>query len=138
MTFGRDDPRRVPPWPDWMDDPAYLASRAQDEDPGGPEEYEDPDNSPPPDLDDDQLAGLIAEAREINADQARAAEAAARFGLTGSLSAIGTVLTGRRGPGMPGSARSFPGEYASPAAGFAACAAAGRRPRLPRPGLVRR
>ena len=27
---------------------------------------------------------------------------------------------GRRGPGMPGSARSFPGEYTSPAAGFAA------------------
>ena len=26
---------------------------------------------------------------------------------------------GRRGPGMPGSARSFPGEYASRAAGFA-------------------
>jgi hypothetical protein len=24
---GRDDPRRVPPWPDWMDDPAYLAGR---------------------------------------------------------------------------------------------------------------
>jgi Domain of unknown function (DUF222) len=117
---GRDDPRPVPPWPGWMDDPAYLASRAEGEDPGGLEEYEDPDNSPPPDLDDDQLAGLIAEAREITADQARAAEAAARFGLTGSLSAIGTVLTGRRGPGMPGSAQSFPGEYASPAAGFAA------------------
>ena len=27
---GRDDPRRVPPWPDWMDDPAYLAARAED------------------------------------------------------------------------------------------------------------
>jgi hypothetical protein len=25
---GRDeDPRRVPPWPDWMDDPAYLADQ---------------------------------------------------------------------------------------------------------------
>ena len=32
---GRDeDPRPVPPWPDWMDDPAYLALRAADEDPG--------------------------------------------------------------------------------------------------------
>ena len=26
---GRDeDPRPVPPWPEWMDDPAYLAVRA--------------------------------------------------------------------------------------------------------------
>jgi len=116
---GRDDPRRVPPWPDWMDDPDYLAARADDEDAGDLEEYEDPDNSPPAGLDDDQLAELIAGAREITADQARA-EAAARFGLTGSRSAIGTVLAGRRGPGMPGSAQSFPGGYASPAAGFAA------------------
>jgi hypothetical protein len=29
------------------------------------------------------------------------------------------MSAGRRGPGMPGSAQSFPGEYASPAAGFA-------------------
>jgi hypothetical protein len=34
---GRDeDPRPVPPWPDWMDDPAYLAVRAGDEEPGDP------------------------------------------------------------------------------------------------------
>jgi len=116
---GRDDRRRVPPWPDWMDDPDYLAARADDEDAGDLEEYEDPGNSPPAGLDDDQLAELIAGAREITADQARA-EAAARFGLTGSRSAIGTVLAGRRGPGMPGSAQSFPGGYTSPAAGFAA------------------
>ncbi|HEY6315302.1 MAG TPA: DUF222 domain-containing protein, partial [Streptosporangiaceae bacterium] len=31
-----------------------------------------------------------------------------------------TAWLGRRGPGMPGSARTFPGEYAGPAAGFAA------------------
>jgi hypothetical protein len=35
------------------------------------------------------------------------------------LAAVGAAVTGRRGPGMPGSAQSFPGEYASPAAGFA-------------------
>ncbi len=29
------------------------------------------------------------------------------------------MSAGRRGPGMPGSAQTFPGEYASPAAGFA-------------------
>jgi Domain of unknown function (DUF222) len=103
-----------------MDDPDYLAARADDGDAGDREEYEDPDNSPPAGLDDDRLTELIAEARELTADQARAAEAAARFGLTGSRSALGTVLTGRRGPGMPGSAQSFPGEHASPAAGFAA------------------
>ena len=42
--------------------------------------YEDPDNAPPADLDDAQLAALIVEAREITAAQARAAEAAARLG----------------------------------------------------------
>ena len=35
------------------------------------------------------------------------------------MGAVGAALTGRRGPGMPGSPRSFPGEYFSPAAGFA-------------------
>jgi len=52
-----------------MDDEA----RAQDEDPGDLDEYEDPDNAPPPGLDDTQLEVLIAEAREISADQACAA-----------------------------------------------------------------
>ena len=37
---GRDkDPRLAPSWPDLMDDPAYLASRAEDEDPGDPDQY---------------------------------------------------------------------------------------------------
>ncbi|MGH3230474.1 MAG: hypothetical protein ACRDOA_18195 [Streptosporangiaceae bacterium] len=48
-----------PSCPDWMDDPAYLAMRAEDE------------------------------------------------------------AAGRRGPGMPGSAESFPGVYVSRASGFA-------------------
>jgi Domain of unknown function (DUF222) len=117
---GRDeDPPPVPSWPDWMDDPAYLASRAEDEDPGDPDLWDDPDNAPPPGLDDAELDALIAEAREITADQARAAEAAARLGQTAVLAAIGAMVTGRRGPGMPGSVDSFPGGSASPAAGFA-------------------
>ncbi len=117
---GRDeDPRPVPPWPGWMDDPAYLAARADDEDPGDLDEYEDPDNAPPPGLDDAELAVLIAEAAGVSAEQARAAEVAARLGHTAVLAAAGAVCAGRRGPGMPGSAKSFPGEYASPAAGFA-------------------
>ena len=56
-----------------MDDPAYLAALAEDADLGDPDLDEDPDCSPPPGLDDDQLAALIAEAREAAADQERAA-----------------------------------------------------------------
>ena len=72
---GRDgDPPLVPPWPAWMDDPAYLASRTEDEYPGDPDEYENPDNAPPAGLDDDELDALIAEAclngPELAADQA--------------------------------------------------------------------
>jgi hypothetical protein len=33
---GRDaDPQWEPSWPDWMDDPAHLAGRSEDEDPVG-------------------------------------------------------------------------------------------------------
>jgi hypothetical protein len=114
-----DDPSRVSSWPDWMNDPAYLTARAADEDLGDLDDVEDSDNAPPPGLDDNELDALIAEAREITADQARAAEAATRLGQTAMIAAVGAVAAGRRGPGMPGSAQSFPGGYASPAAGFA-------------------
>jgi hypothetical protein len=116
--LGSPDWRLVPQSPDW--DEAYLAARADDEDPGDPDEYEDPDNAPPRGLDDAELEALIAGALEMTADQARAAEAAARLGQTAVLAAVGAVSAGRRGPGLPGSAETFPGEYASPAAGFAA------------------
>ena len=43
---------------------------------------------------------------------------AARLGTTGALAAIGATA-GRRGPGMPGSAQRFPGEYPGPAGAFA-------------------
>jgi hypothetical protein len=114
-----EDPRWAPSWPDWMDDPAYLAARAEDDYPGDLDEYADPDNAPPPDLDDAELDALLAGAREITADRARAAEAAAQLGHTTVLAALEAVSAGRRGPGMPGSAQSLAGEYASPAAGFA-------------------
>jgi hypothetical protein len=114
--LGSPDWRLVPCRPDWDED--YLAA-ADDEYPGDPEEYEDPDNAPPPGLDDAELEALIAEARQVAADQARAADTASRLGHTAVLAAVGAVSTGRRGPGMPGSAESFPGEYPSPAAGFA-------------------
>ncbi len=115
--LGSPDWRLVPQSPDW--DEAYLAAVADDEDPGDLEEYEDPDNAAPPGLDDAELEALIAEALEITADQVLAAGAAARSGHAAVLAAVGAVLAGRRGPGMPGSAESFAGECASPAAGFA-------------------
>ena len=43
---GRRRPRAAPAWPEWMDDPAYLAGRAGDEDPvGGLDLDEDPETS---------------------------------------------------------------------------------------------
>ena len=114
---GRDgDPSRVPSWPAWMDDPAYLAARAADEDPGDLDLAEDPDDAPPPDVDE---AELIAAAAEITAEQARAAAVLAGLGQTGAMAAVAAVAAGRRGPGMPGSAESFPGVSASRASGFA-------------------
>ena len=115
--LGSPDWRLVPQSPDW--DQAYLAAIAGDEDPGDPDEYEDPDNAPPAGLDDAELAALLAGAREAAGDQARTAETWARLGHTAVLAAVGAVCAGRRGPGMPGSAETFPGEYTSTAAGFA-------------------
>jgi hypothetical protein len=62
---GRDgDPSRVSSCPEWMDDPAYLAARAADEELGDLDEDEDPDHAPPPGLDDDELdAAAAAQAR---------------------------------------------------------------------------
>jgi hypothetical protein len=104
-----------PDWPEWMGEDA----QAGEEDPGDPdEEYEDPDNAPPPGLGDAELAALLAAAREVTAEQARAAQGWARLGHTAVLAAVGAVCAGRRGPGLPGSAETVPGEVASPAAGF--------------------
>ena len=64
-----------PDWPEWMNQDAH----ADDEYPGDTDEYQDPDNAPPPGLDDNQLAALMAEAHEITAEQARAAEGWARL-----------------------------------------------------------
>src|ERR1700687_5408314 len=98
---GREgDPSRVPSWPEWMDDPAYLALRTADEDPGDLD-LDDPDDDPPLDVDPEEVGG---EAERITADQARAAEVAARLGLTAAMAADAAAAAGRRGPGMPGSA----------------------------------
>jgi hypothetical protein len=115
-----DDPGRAALWPDWMDDPAYLAIRADDEDPSDPEMDlglgEDPEDAAPPDAAEDELA---AQAAEITAAQERVAAVMARLGLTAAMAAGAAAGCGRRGPGMPGSAEIFPGVYASRASGFA-------------------
>src|SRR5487761_1389737 len=101
---GRDeDPRPVPPWPDWMDDPAYLAVRAGEEEPGDPDL--DPQDAPPPEVDEGELT---AEAAEMIAAQGRVAAVLARPGLTAAMAADAAAAFGRRGPGMPGSAQTFP------------------------------
>lgn len=98
-------PEPVPadPGPDedlaWLDrDPEreVWLDRARDDDepPSEDEEYED--YAP---LTAAELAGI----EEAAADE---------------LLAVGAASTGRRGPGQPGSARVFPGESSSPAAGF--------------------
>ena len=97
------DGRLVPAGAGWPDDEGYLAALYEEDEPGDPDLDPDPDNAPPAGLEDAELAALVAEARELTADRAWA-----------------TAWLGRRGPGMPGSARTFPGEYAGPAAGFAA------------------
>ena len=115
-----EDPRPVPPWPEWMDDPAYLAGRTGDEDPGDPDPNlgldEDPEDVPPPDVDPAELAG---EAERITGELAREAAVLAGAGLTAAVAAD-VAAAGRRGPGMPGSAHPVPGVYSSRASGFAA------------------
>ena len=96
---GRRDPMTAAEREAWLD---RLC--AQDDDPSdAAEEYWDPEScAPPPDQDEltgQELAGV------------RAAAADEMLGLD-------AASTGRRGPGMAGSARVFPGESASRAAGF--------------------
>ena len=112
-----DSPGPVPPWPAWMDDPAYLALRAADEDPAdGLDLDEDREDVPPPEVDPGELA---AEAERITAEEAREAAVLAGAGLTAAVAADAAAAAGRRGPGMPGSAHPVPGVYASRASGFA-------------------
>ena len=100
----------VPADPGWDDDLAWL-----DRDPMTAEEREasldrlceldEPDDEDEDEYwdHDDLTAEELAEIREAAADE---------------LLAVAAASTGRRGPGQPGSARVFPGESASTAAGF--------------------
>jgi len=104
-------PAPVPADPGWDDDPAWTRP-----DPMTPAELEaqldrlcEQDEPPGEDEDCEDFAPLtaeeLAEIRQAAADE---------------LLAVKAATTGRRGPGQPGSARIFPGESASPAAGFGA------------------
>ena len=106
--------------PDWMSEEDLRASldavTAEDEpwwlEEGGPDPLDD---GPPGEYD---LREIGAQCRQAAEDQARAAASAARLGLTGAMAAV-AALNGRRGPGQPGSAEVFPGEYPGRAAPFA-------------------
>ena len=99
--------------PAWLDrDPMTAAEReawldrlcAQDDDPSdAPQEYWDPESCAPPPGQDELTADELAGIRAAAGDEMLALDAAS---------------TGRRGPGQAGSARVFPGESASRAAGF--------------------
>jgi hypothetical protein len=109
----------APADPGWGEDPAWLdrdpmtaAEReawldrlcAQDDDPfDAPEEYWDPESCAPPPGEDELTAGELAGVGDAAVDEMLALDAAS---------------TGRRGPGQAGSARVFPGESDSRAAGF--------------------
>jgi hypothetical protein len=100
---------------------ARLAAAVSEDEPGDLDDlelYEDPDHGIPLGSEGFLTDEEIAECREISAAEARAATHAARLGTTGALAFTGAAL-GRRGPGQPGSAHRFPGEYRGPAAGFA-------------------
>ena len=101
-------PEPVPAEPGWDDDPAWTRpdpmtaaereaslDRLCEQDEGYCQE--EPEDFEP------FTPGELAEIREAAADELLAVEAA---------------TTGRRGPGQPGSARVFPGQSSSPAAGF--------------------
>jgi hypothetical protein len=111
------DWRLVPASADW--DEGYLEAIAEDEDPGDLDEYVDPDNAPPAGLDDAGLVALVAESRALMADQAEAGAEAARSGQAPVRAMLEAESGGRRGPGMPGSAESYPSVHASRASGFA-------------------
>ena len=98
--------------PDWLDDDEWAAIVAARED---EEESVDPYLEDPPDW--SELDAAIAEAREFSAAEARDSAYAAQMVFSGGWGAVGAA-PGRRGPGQPGSATSFPGEHASPVAAF--------------------
>src|SRR5947207_10467829 len=108
--LGRDDdPGRVEE--DWL---AWCEALEASGVPLDSDEEEPGDRDAPPW--DADLDALIAECREITAEEAACAARAARLGLPGGT----PIADGRRGPRQPGSAVRQPGEFKSRAAGFGA------------------
>jgi hypothetical protein len=110
--------RPVSPEPGRDDDPGraaedWLAWCESVENQLGPDEEEPDEDAVPWDAD---LDAIIAECRQIIAEEAALAARAVRLGLPGGT----PVADARRGPGQPGSAGRRPGEFASRAAGFGA------------------
>src|SRR6266498_5692853 len=98
-AWSRPDPMTAAEREAWLD---RLCE--QDDDPAdAPQEYRDPESCTPPPGQDELTGQELAGVREAAADEMLALDAAS---------------TGRRGPGQAGSARTFPGESASRAAGF--------------------
>jgi Domain of unknown function (DUF222) len=64
---GVDGWRLVPCRADWPDEAGYQAALAEEEEPPDPDLWEDPDNAPPPGLDDAELAALMAGTRVVTA-----------------------------------------------------------------------
>jgi hypothetical protein len=96
---------------EWL---AWCDATADQDEPGGPDEDE-PDPDGLPGHWEYNLDEIVAECRQISAEEAAAAVRASRLGMPAGL----FVGLERRGPGQPGSARRFPGEHLSRAAGFA-------------------
>src|SRR6185312_12011184 len=100
--------------------PERLASPdpGQDDAPGREEDWlawcESVENQLDSDDEDPDEDAIIAECREITAEEAAFAARAAARGLPGGT----PIADGRRGPGQPGSAQRRPGEFLSRAAGF--------------------
>ena len=110
LESGRDDdPGRAER--DWLAWCEALEASGQLLD---PDDEEDPDEDVP--SWDADLDAIIAECREVTAEEAALAARAARLGLPGGT----PISEGRRGPGQPGSAQRRPGEFLSQAAGFGA------------------
>ena len=96
---------------EWL---AWCDATADQDEPGGQDEDE-PDPDGLPGHWEYNLNEIVAECRRISAEEAAAAARAWRLGMPAGQ----FVGLERRGPGQPGSARRFPGEHLSRAAGFA-------------------
>jgi len=101
---GRDEA-----WEAWL----VCRERCEDDEPLEFEDEGDYHDDP------DELAEIVAEARQASEDQAAADAHIAASGQTAALAAGASAAMGRRGPGMPGSAEPLAGEYSGPGGAFA-------------------